>query len=377
MISQRLTDFLEAEQPPSPCLVIDSQVVAEKYQALAALMPESPIFYAVKANPAPEILKVLVDMGASFDAASLAEIDLVLQAGAKPEHISFGNTIKKERDIAAAFARGITLFAMDCPAEVEKIARAAPGASVFCRIQANGDGANWSLGNKFGCPPDQATEILKTADRLGLTAIGLSFHVGSQQSDVSAFERSISQAAQVFRAASTEGLNLSLLNLGGGFPANYLDPTPPLGDFATAIAAALNVHFGDAPPRTIIEPGRALVGDAGIIKSEIVLISRKSPDDDHRWVYLDIGRFGGLAETLDEAIRYPINSTLDGAATGPCILAGPTCDSVDVLYEKSPYRLPLDLQVGQHLLIGATGAYTASYASVGFNGFAPLHIIVI
>jgi ornithine decarboxylase len=136
-------------------------------------------------------------------------------------------------------------------------------------------------------------------------------------------------------------------------------------------------HFGNQIPETIIEPGRGMVGDAGVIKAEVVLISKKAADDDVRWVYLDIGKFGGLAETMDEAIRYPLRTEHDGDRTEPCIIAGPTCDSADVLYEKAPYELPVSLAIGDEVLIEGTGAYTTTYSAVAFNGFEPLKSYVI
>ena len=123
--------------------------------------------------------------------------------------------------------------------------------------------------------------------------------------------------------------------------------------------------------------GGGMVGDAGVLKAEVVLVSKKARDDDRRWVYLDVGKFGGLAETMDEAIRYPIRTPRDGSVAGPCIVAGPTCDSADVLYEKTPYELPLSLTIGDEVLIEWTGAYTTTYSSVAFNGFEPLQAYVI
>jgi ornithine decarboxylase len=137
------------------------------------------------------------------------------------------------------------------------------------------------------------------------------------------------------------------------------------------VMAAMTRHFGNDLPEIIVEPGRSIVGDAGVIQSEVVLISQKSFDDDKRWVYLDVGKFNGLAETMDESIKYRIQAPR-GGATGPVVLAGPTCDSADILYEKAEYRLPLDLAVGDKIEILSTGAYTSSYASVCFNGFAPI-----
>lgn len=377
MATQRMLDFLACERPDGPCLVVDLDVVRDNYYRFAEALPETRIFYAVKANPAPEILNLLAQLGSNFDAASVAEIEMVLATGATADRISFGNTIKKERDIARARQYGIDLFAVDCVEEVEKIARQAPGARVFCRVLTDGEGADWALSRKFGCTPEMAVGVLETANSLGLHAYGLSFHVGSQQHDPMAWDRALESAAAVFRTLHDRGIALSMVNMGGGFPTRYLKDVPLVGTYADAIYNSVRQHFGNRLPETIIEPGRGMVGDAGVIKSEVILISRKSDEDQTRWVYLDIGKFGGLAETMDEAIRYPIRTPRDGGETEPCVVAGPTCDSVDVLYEKNPYPLPISLQIGDELLIEATGAYTTTYSSVAFNGFPPLRTYVI
>jgi len=375
--TQRIRDFLRDRRPEGPCLVVDLDVIADNYRAFAHTMPDTRIFYAVKANPAPEILKLLADMGSCFDTASVPEIEMALAAGATPERISFGNTIKKERDIARAHQLGVSLFAVDSDEEVEKIARAAPGAKVFCRILTDGAGAEWPLSRKFGCEPAMAVDVLLRAHQLGLAAYGISFHVGSQQTQLGAWDTALGEAKAIFDVMLGHGITLSMVNLGGGFPTRYLKPVPGTGRYANAIHEALTRHFGNAIPETIIEPGRGMVGNAGVIKAEVVLISKKHANDNHRWVYLDIGKFGGLAETMDEAIRYPIVTARDGDAKGPCVVAGPTCDSADVLYEKTPYDLPVTLTVGDEVLIEATGAYTTTYASVAFNGFSPLAAYVI
>jgi ornithine decarboxylase len=331
----------------------------------------------VKANPAPEVLKVLSDLGSCFDTASVAEVDMALAAGATPDRISFGNTIKKERDIAAAHARGISLYAVDSEVEVEKVARAAPGARVFCRILANGEGAEWPLSRKFGCEPSMAEQVLLRANSLGLKAYGVSFHVGSQQTRLDAWDAAVGEAKAIFNTMLGHGIKLDMVNLGGGFPTTYLKQVPGQSKYANAIHDALTKHFGNDLPETIIEPGRGMVGNAGVIKAEVVLISKKHANDNLRWVYLDIGKFGGLAETMDEAIRYPIVTSKDGTEADLCVIAGPTCDSADVLYEKNPYPLPLSLSVGDEVLIEATGAYTTTYSAVAFNGFPPLKAYVI
>jgi ornithine decarboxylase len=336
----------------------------------------------VKANPAPEILRLLAKLGSCFDTASVAEIEMALSAGATAERISFGNTIKKERDIYRAIELGIRLFAVDCQAEVDKIARAAKALNaddvqVFCRILCDCAGADWPLSRKFGCDPAMAADVLEHAHRQGLEAYGISFHVGSQQGNTGAWDSALASASAVFRECAERGMSLKMVNLGGGFPTKYLKAVPGVPAFGEAIFRALSKHFGNQMPETIIEPGRGMVGNAGIIESEVVLVSTKSANDDVRWVYLDIGKFGGLAETMDEAIRYPIRTPRDGSEMGPCVLAGPTCDSVDVMYEKTPYMLPFSLEIGDKVLIEGTGAYTTTYSAVSFNGFPPLKQYVI
>jgi len=376
-MTDRIREFLRNRRDDGPILVVDLEVVRENYNAFAKALPDSRVFYAVKANPALEVLSLLASMGSCFDTASVAEIEMVLAAGATADRISYGNTIKKERDIARAFALGVRLFAVDCKAEVEKVARAAPEAKVFCRILCDGAGAEWPLSRKFGCEPAMAADVLEHAHRLGLAAYGISFHVGSQQRNQHAWDRALAQAAAVFKECGERGINLSMVNLGGGFPTRYLKNVPTVKTYGSAIFRALRKHFGNRIPETIIEPGRGMVGNAGVIETEVVLVSKKSEEDEVRWVYLDIGKFGGLAETMDESIRYPIRTPRDGAELAPCILAGPTCDSADVLYEKQPYPLPVSIEIGDKLLIEGTGAYTSTYASVAFNGFPPLKTVHI
>jgi ornithine decarboxylase len=375
-MTARIREFLrnrrESGLDTEACLVVDLEIVRDNYTTFAKALPDTRVFYAVKANPAPEVLSLLASLGSCFDTASVPEIEMVLAAGATPDRISYGNTIKKERDIARAFELGIRLFAVDCKPEVEKIARAAPGSRVFCRILCDGAGAEWPLSRKFGCEPAMAVDVLEHALKLGLEPYGVSFHVGSQQRNQHAWDKALGSAASVFRECGERGMNLSMVNLGGGFPTKYLKNVPTVKTYGSAIFKALRKHFGNRIPETIIEPGRGMVGNAGVIETEVVLVSKKAEEDDVRWVYLDIGKFGGLAETMDESIRYPIKTPRDGGELAPCVLAGPTCDSADVLYEKQPYPLPVSLEIGDKLLIEGTGAYTATYASVAFNGFAPL-----
>ena len=374
----RIISYLEANKPATPCLVVDLSIVAGKYGDLRAALPAAEIFYAVKANPAPEILGRLVALGSSFDTASAGEIRQVLAAGAKPAQISFGNTIKKPADIAFAHAQGVDLFAFDSEAELKKIAEHAPGARVFCRILVEGKGALWPLNKKFGCASEMAADLLVSAASLGLKPVGVSFHVGSQQLDPAQWGAAIANAKWVFDRAAEQGVTLTLIDLGGGFPATYGPGVPAVAAYGAAIQRALKASFGAKQPEIIIEPGRYMVGDAGVLETEVVLVSQKSYEDDRRWVYLDVGRFGGLAEVEGEAIRYRIRPVGESKAPeAPVVLAGPTCDSADILYDKAGYTLPSDLKSGDKLRLYSTGAYTTTYSAVNFNGFDPLRAIYI
>jgi ornithine decarboxylase len=370
-MTKKIQKFLAEQRPQTPCLVMDLDLVADNYRKLRTAVPQAGIYYAVKANPAPEILAVLAGLGSCFDVASVNEIDMALSTGVKADRLSFGNTIKKKTDIAAAYARGVRLYAFDSAAELAKIAEAAPGSRVFCRILTSGANAEWPLSRKFGCDVKMAKELLLEAAKRDVVPYGVSFHVGSQQRDPGQWDTAVAEAAWLFRELEQQNVQLTMLNIGGGFPTRYRKTIPTMAAYGEAIDESLRRHFGNRIPDIIVEPGRQMVGNAGVIQTEVVLISKKSEEDKKSWVYLDIGKFGGLAETMDEAIQYPIVSERKGAPM-PVILAGPTCDSADILYEKADYRLPSDLEIGDKLEIRAAGAYTTTYASVAFNGFEPL-----
>lgn len=368
--------YIAANTFDKPTLVVSRDRVAAQYDALKDGLGRAHIHYAVKANPAAELIEMLVSKGSGFDAASRQEIELCLSQGAKPEHISFGNTIKRASDIAFAHNAGVTLFAADSEPELEKIAANAPGARVYIRIIVENSMADWPLSRKFGCGPSLLPSLLDHARELGLVPYGLSFHVGSQTREAAFWAPVLDQVAPLWHAAQAAGHDLQLLNIGGGFPAFYGESVQAPRAYAAAVMESVTARFGEVA-HVMAEPGRGMVAEAGHIVAEVILVSKKSAEDLHRWVYLDIGRFSGLAETEGEAIRYQFVTRHDGGDTGPCILAGPSCDSADILYEKRPLQLPLALRDGDRIVIRNCGAYTSSYSSVGFNGFPPLDVIVL
>lgn len=390
MVSQRddflLKEYISSEKfekikllsknHPTPFLVIDLENVCEKYDELKENLPYSKIFYAVKANPSDAVVELLVRKGSSFDVASIYELDQVLSHGVTPDRISFGNTIKKESAISYAYSKGIRLFATDSESDLKKIARNAPGSRVYFRILCDGSGADWPLSRKFGSHPDVTFKLAIQSKELGLVPYGISFHVGSQQREVGRWDAAISQCKYLFDELHKVGINLKMINMGGGFPAKYKSATLPLVEYAKEITRFLNEDFPKGLPEIFIEPGRSLVGNSGVIVSEVVLVSKKARVSPYRWVYLDIGVFGGLIETLGEAIKYPIYCEKEDKKS-EVILAGPTCDSMDILYENNRYLLPDSLKEKDKLYFLSTGAYTASYSSVYFNGFPPLNVYLI
>jgi ornithine decarboxylase len=368
-LTEALETFLQGGHE-TPFLVVDVNVVENNFRALRHHFPQAHIHYAVKANPAPEILLALWDVGCDFDVASPREIALCLHLGIPARMLSYGNTIKKAKDIAYAYARGVRLFSFDTVTELEKLAACAPGSKVMCRVMVSSEGASWSLSKKFGCDFETALELLQLAVKRGLGPYGLSFHVGSQQQNPHAWDVALSELAQLVSSLGDKGVDLEVINIGGGLPAQYQEQIPTLETFAETIQTALHSYMPGL--RVMLEPGRSLVADAGVIQSEVVLIRQKSKDDQARWVYLDIGKFNGLIETMDESIKYRLRTAKDHSPKGRVILAGPTCDSADILYEKTFTELPLSLAVGDRVDILSAGAYTSSYSSVGFNGFPPL-----
>ncbi len=371
-MTPKIAAYLADHAPATPCLVLDVDRVEQNYRTLLQALPLARIYYAVKANPAAPILERLTGLGSCFDAASIEEIEFCLAAGAAPAAISYGNTIKKVSAIRRAHAAGITMFAFDSAEELEKIAAHAPGARVYCRLLVQNDGAEWPLSRKFGTTVEVARELMVRAAGLGLDPYGLSFHVGSQQTTTGSYETAIGRVAMLFTDLAQAGIDLRMVNLGGGYPVRYRDEIPGIDRFADAIMRAMTAHFGNDLPEILVEPGRFLVGDAGVVSAEIVLVCHKAKEDPVRWVYLDIGRFGGLAETEGESIKYRFATPYDDAETGPVAIAGPTCDGADILYERSNYRLPTALRCGDRIEIESTGAYVTTYASQRFNGFSPL-----
>lgn len=351
----------------SPYLEMDLAVVRARYARLRAALPDAKVFYAVKANPEPDVLSTLLAEGCGFDVASAGEIARVLELGAAPGSLCHANPVRGPDETASAFASGVRLFVTDSQEDLAVLAAHAPGASVLVRLAVDDSGSATPFGGKFGCSEGEAAVLLPMAAELGMDAAGLSFHVGSQQTSTQAWATAITACATV---ASAGGVAPRMLDLGGGFPIGYREPVPTLTACASAIDTALDSAFPTGRPELAVEPGRLLVAEAGVLHAQVVRVSRRH--DGRRWVYLDVGRYGGLAETEGEAIAYRLETPHDGGPVESAVLAGPTCDGDDVLYREVP--LPSALSAGDPIRLLAAGAYTASYASIGFNGLPPLAV---
>lgn len=348
----------------TPYLDLDVPAAVTRYRRIAACLPGTAVRYAVRANPEPALLAALVAAGCRFDAASPAEVVAVLRAGAAAGDLVYSHPVKRRQDIAFAARLGVRMFVVDSIEETRKVAAAAPGSVVLCRISTAGDA---SLSRRCGCTPEQAVHILRTAAAVGLDAGGLSFHVGPQ-SDPSAWDAPIAASAQVFAILREDRLEPWLLDLGGGFPAHFEGGCLPLAAYGAAIETSLRRHFGGRRPATLVGPGRGVVADAGTLVASVVAVLWRG---DTRWVHLDVGMSTGLVETFHARIRHRLTTTADGGPTGPCVLAGPTGHSTDLLYEQTPVPLPRLLAEGDVVRFHAAGAH------LGLSGLAPLPIRLV
>jgi ornithine decarboxylase len=348
----------------TPFVLLDLEILKENYIRLKENLPFAEIFYAVKANSHPRIINTLKELGSSFDVASAGEIEKLLKLGVTPDKMSFGNTIKKEKDIKFAYSFGIDYYAVDTEMELEKIAHNAPGSKVYFRLIIDSNDSDWPLSRKFGTTSEHIKSLAIYAKTLGLIPYGISFHVGSQCNNKFKWREALKEVASIFKELKlNDGINMSLINLGGGMPVEYDKPIPTVEEISDVIRDSIEEYFYFVDDlKIIIEPGRSMVGNIGLIGSSVLLRSKK-PDGD--WVYLDVGIFHGLTEAMG-GIRYKI--IVDGkekSKTKTFKLAGPTCDSIDIMYEA--IELPEDITLNDRVYILNTGAYTTEYVT-NFNG---------
>ena len=345
----------------TPYLVMESGKVVHALETFQRLFGEKNVYYAVKANPDKSLIQLLSEHGGNFEVSSSGELDLMRDIGVLSERMISAGTIKTAGFIKSAFESGVRYFTADCTSEVESIARYAPGSKLVVRLAVMNTGSEWPLERKFGVNISEAVKLLEKARTSGLTPWGLSFHVGSQCTLPGTWLDAMDTARSAWDLAEKKDIHLQSLNLGGGFPVEYRKSVPEIDEFARVIFKGLKEKVPDARD-ILVEPGRAITGHAGTMVATVIA---KAMRNRRRWLYLDVGLFNGLMESIG-GIKYPIVAGRQGKLY-KWILAGPSCDGLDVI-DKDVY-LP-DVEIGERVLIMSAGAYTTAYASA-FGG-API-----
>jgi len=348
----------------TPTLVINLERIKERFIELQEALKEAKIYYAVKANDHQEILALLNDLGSGYEVASSWELEKVLRLGVDGSRIISSNPVKPLDFIDYAYKSGIKAFSIDSYKEIDKLKKIAPRSRVYVRLIVPNEGSDWPLTNKFGVDVDTALDILEYAKYQGLVPYGITFHVGSQCNNLRNWFIGIKKAWELWEKAIYKDIKLTMLNLGGGIPVNYQYESLSIRDIGTYIEALLQKYFLIKPMEIQIEPGRGLVGDAGMLVSSVIGKTTKYINGEKSyWIYLDTGVFNGLAEVLG-GISYPMYAEQKGEIK-PYTIAGVSCDSMDII---SNFTYLPDVDVGDRIYIMATGAYTTVYAA-NFNGF--------
>jgi ornithine decarboxylase len=363
-------------------IIFDLDGIKNQYIQLTQELPNLDIRFAIKSCPVNEVLTTLAEEGSGFDAASIPEIKQALAVGGNIKRIHYGNTIKSDQQITEAYKLGITDFAADSLDEIQAIATFAPKSKVFCRLATNGNGAVYGLSRKFGSSVRSVINNLVEAKNLGLVPAGISVHIGSQQMSSAAWRSLFTTLKFITLELKALDIVLEYINLGGGLPARgYSDKSgTPLKPDLEAIFIAIRQGMQMLQDKVnselsfILEPGRFLVADFGVIKAHVLRLSRRVQPEgtEQNWLFLSCGRFNGLYET--DALRYKmVFPNHEDHDLIDCVVAGPTCDSDDVFNdEDNLIKVPRTLKSGDTVMLLACGAYSTSYTTTGFNGFKPL-----
>ncbi len=360
----------------TPLYIVSRQQIIANYERLNDGLPAAKIFYAMKANPHEGILATLKSCGAGFDVASKGEIQAAVNAGANPKHdLIFADTVKDPKHIEYAHSIGLDDFTFDNPSEITQIARHAPGTSVHLRLAVSNHGSVAHLSDKFGALATDAVDLLAAARNSGLKPRGVSFHVGSQCLNNQRWVEALETTRHVFDAAKTAGMELEMVDIGGGFPVRYENETIDIASTCNVITSHFHRLFG-RDVKLVAEPGRGIVGDAVILVTKVISESQRQRQN---WLYFDDGTYGSFMEVLLYQAQYPLRNNTAGPPT-PYVLAGPTCDSIDVFSRDSkghikPTTLP-EMHLDDLLIAGSMGAYTFSEAT-RFNGFEPPAFVYI
>lgn len=351
----------------TPLLVLMKEKLKNNYFDLRSSLPGVELYYAVKANPHPQVLKIIADLGGSFDVSSPEEVKITLNLGINPQRLLYTRPVNKEEEIRFAYDKGVQWFVVDNNHSISVLKKAAPDSNILVRMGLPGRDCMINLSYKFGAQQDEIIGIIKEARDEGLTVKGISFHVGSQCINYYNFVDAIVACRRIFNQATTIGINLDTIDIGGGFPVSYTETVMPIDRFCESINEALERYFESM--RIIAEPGRFLIAESVTL---IVKVIGKSVRNGVQWYYLDDGLYGSFSGKLFDHCNYVIKSEKDEKKE-LCVLAGPTCDSFDVIYTD---RVLTKLEVGDILLVPTMGAYTLASAC-HFNGIKPAKLIAV
>lgn len=359
-----------APQQETPFLILDGRLLQANARRFRSAFPKGQVCFAVKANNNPKVLKIFRDEGLNFDVASWGEIQILAELGVPASNMIFSAPTKLPRDIAQAYEYGVRRFAFDTHIELEKLAHLAPGAKVIGRVTVDNNGSHWPLERKFGIETGQEVEHFLYARNLGLVPYGMTFHVGSQNKDPRAWVRALERIQPIWNALKAEGIDLEVIDIGGGFPTHFHEPVPEIEEIAAAILPAHRRLFGEEAG-LLVEPGRGLVGNAGVMAATVINRAQRGGRD---WLYLDVGAFHGLIEGMDfYGFQYPVLSERSEEPLAPFVLSGPTCDSADVIHHQA--MLPSGIGYGDRVYVMTAGAYSNSMEN--YNGIAFPNTFVI
>ncbi|HTX79056.1 MAG TPA: type III PLP-dependent enzyme [Longilinea sp.] len=357
-----MLDSLPARE--TPFYVLDRNKLRQNCRNFRSAFGDIQIYFSVKANACPEVLKIFSEESINFDVASWGEIEVLLSLGVSSERMIYSAPSKIPRDIQKAYEAGVRTFAFDSKLEVEKLAKLAPGSKVFARLAVDNLGSDYPLERKFGASLENCAVWMPYAKQLGLQPWGLTFHVGSQNRRPDSWARAMRQIHPLWKELREKGLDIQVIDLGGGIPGEYCKEIPTLAEIAAEIDATRCELY---PPtmQFFLEPGRGLPNNAGFL---VVSVINRAERGDSEWLYLDAGVFQGLDEGRN-GFHYPVLSDRAGDHLKPFVLAGPTCDSSDVIMDNA--MLPEDITLGDRVFLLSTGAYTTTmqrYNGMDFPG---------
>lgn len=356
-----------AEKYGSPLLVLSLKQIEANYMCLKTYMPRARVFYAIKANPHPEILKTMIKLGSSFDVASDGEIRTLHDMGVEGERLIYANPVKTTGGLQACRECGVSKMTFDSASEIEKIRAICPDATVLLRLRIDNSSAHVDLNKKFGAAREHALDLMLKAKEAGLDMAGIAFHVGSQTVSADPYLHGLDIARELFEEAAAAGLKLRILDIGGGFPI----PEPKVRFNLPEMLKQINARLDEDFPSIDVwaEPGRYICGTAVNLITSVIGVNERGGQP---WYFLDEGLYGTFSGVIFDQWDFKLISFKEGEERVAATFAGPSCDSLDIMFRG---KMTVPLEVGDLLLVPSCGAYTSASATT-FNGFSKAQFVV-